>query len=65
MINPQSESEHVSEVDVAILDAELFVKYNAPEKAMGRLLGELERNPRSLALRERLREISIASKCPK
>lgn len=62
MVNSQSESEHVSEVDTAILDAELFIKYKAPEKAMGRLRSALERNPRSIPLRERLREISITSK---
>lgn len=62
MVNSQSESEHVSEVDTAILDAELFIKYKAPEKAMERLRGALESNPRSIPLRERLREISITSK---
>jgi tetratricopeptide (TPR) repeat protein len=57
-----AESEHVSEVDTAILDAELFIKYKAPEKAMARLRSALERNPRSIPLRERLREVSITSK---
>lgn len=62
MVNSQSESEHVSDVDTAILDAELFIKYKSPEKAIERLRTALERNPRSLPLRERLREISITSK---
>ncbi len=62
MVNSRSESEHVSEVDTAILDAELFIKYKAPEKAMERLRTALESNPRSIPLRERLREISITSK---
>jgi len=62
MVNSQSESDHVSEVDTAILDAELFIKYKAPEKAIDRLRGALQRNPRSIPLRERLREISITSK---
>jgi tetratricopeptide (TPR) repeat protein len=62
MVNSQSESEHVSEVDTAILDAELFIKYKAPEKALERLRGALELNPRSIPLRERLREIAISSK---
>jgi hypothetical protein len=61
MIN-SSESEHVSEVDTAILDAELFIKYKAPEKALERLHTALELNPRSIPLRERLREIAISSK---
>lgn len=62
MVNPQSDSEHVSEVDTAILDAELFIKYKAPEKALERLRTALERNPRSLPLRERLREIATTCK---
>ncbi len=62
MVNSQSESEDVSEVDTAILDAELFIKYKAPEKAMERLRTAIERNPRSIPLREQLRGISITSK---
>ena len=62
MVNSRSDSEHVSEVDTAILDAELFIKYHAPEKALERLRSALAQNPRSIPLRERLREISISSK---
>ena len=42
MPNPSSQSEHVSEVDTALLDAELFIKYQAPERAIKRLLAALE-----------------------
>lgn len=52
----------VSEVDSALLDAELFVKYKAPERAIKRLRTALERNPRSIPLRERLREVAVAHK---
>jgi tetratricopeptide (TPR) repeat protein len=62
MVNTHSQSEHVSEVDMAILDAELFIKYKAPERALERLRSALEGNPRSIPLRERLREISISAK---
>ncbi|MDQ3667780.1 MAG: DUF4388 domain-containing protein [Acidobacteriota bacterium] len=62
MVNFQSESEHASEVDTAILDAEIFIKYKAPKKAMERLRSALEGNPRSIPLRERLREISLSAK---
>ncbi|HAF15138.1 MAG TPA: hypothetical protein DCK99_15870 [Blastocatellia bacterium] len=62
MANPSSESEHISEVDTALLDAELFIKYKAPERAIKRLRTALESNPRSIQLRERLREICIAEK---
>jgi hypothetical protein len=60
MPEPSSRSEHVSEVDNALLDAELFIKYQAPARAIKRLRTALEGNPRSIILRERLREICIA-----
>jgi tetratricopeptide (TPR) repeat protein len=60
--NTQTESDHISEVDTALLDAELFVKYKAPERAIKRLRTALERNPRSISLRERLREVSATHK---
>lgn len=62
MANPPSQPEHVSEVDTALLDAELFIKYQAPERAIKRLRTALEGNPRSIVLRERLREICIVQK---
>lgn len=57
-----SQSEHVSEVEAALLDAELFMKYQAPERAIKRLRTALEVNSRSIKLRERLREIHSAQK---
>lgn len=57
-----SQSEHVSEVDSALLDAELFMKYQAPERAIKRLRTALELNSRSIKLRERLREICASYK---
>ncbi|HEU4510696.1 MAG TPA: DUF4388 domain-containing protein [Pyrinomonadaceae bacterium] len=57
-----SQSEHVSEVDSALLDAELFMKYQAPDRAIKRLRTALELNSRSIKLRERLREICASSK---
>ena len=70
MANTQTSSEAQSmagqpgEVDSALLDAELFVKYKAPERAIKRLRAALERNPRSIPLRERLREVAAAHKHP-
>src|SRR5829696_2338002 len=46
------------DVETALLDAELFLKYHAPERAVRRLRIALERNPRSIPLRERLREVT-------
>jgi hypothetical protein len=45
------------DVETALLDAELFIKYQAPERALNRLRAALERSPRSIQLRERMREI--------
>jgi hypothetical protein len=46
------------DVETALLDAELFIKYNALERAVRRLRLAIERSPRSIQLRERLREIT-------
>ncbi|HWS98719.1 MAG TPA: DUF4388 domain-containing protein [Pyrinomonadaceae bacterium] len=52
------EKEQEGDVETALLDAELFLKYQAPERAVRRLRAALESNPRSIPLRERLREIT-------
>jgi tetratricopeptide (TPR) repeat protein len=57
-----SQTEHVSEVEAALLDAELFIKYQAPDRAIKRLRTALELNTRSIKLRERLREVCAAQK---
>ncbi|HLN99480.1 MAG TPA: DUF4388 domain-containing protein [Pyrinomonadaceae bacterium] len=62
MADPSSQSDHVSEVDSALLDAELFLKYQAPERAIKRLRTAIEGNARSIPLRERMREICIGQK---
>lgn len=62
MANPPPETELANEVDSALLDAELFIKYKAPERAVKRLRTALESNPRSIPIRERTREICISEK---
>jgi tetratricopeptide (TPR) repeat protein len=57
-----SQTEHVSEIEAALLDAELFMKYQAPERAIKCLRTALEVNSRSIKLRERLREICAGHK---
>ena len=54
----------VSEVPIesVLLDADLFVKYSSPEKAHGLLRDALERSPRSISLREKMRDICIKQK---
>jgi hypothetical protein len=57
-----SESDPISDVDTALLDVELFLKYQAPDRAIKRLRAALEGSPRSIPLRERMREICIVQK---
>lgn len=64
MAHIDSQTEHTNEVEAALLDAELFVKYKSAERAIKRLRSALDRNPRSLPLRERLREIYVGHKHP-
>ena len=49
-------------VESILLDAELFVKYRSPEKAFSLLRECMERSPRSIAIREKMREICISQK---
>src|SRR5262252_5756754 len=59
----QSDSrEPIGDVETALLDAELFIKYGSPDRAMKRLRMALERSPRSIRLRERMREIAQSHK---
>jgi hypothetical protein len=54
----------MSEVSIesVLLDADLFVKYRSPEKAYTLLRESIERSPRSIDLREKLRDICIKQK---
>ena len=56
--------EAIGEVETALLDADLFLKYGAPDRAMKRLKTALERSPRSISLREKLREVAASHKHP-
>lgn len=62
MSDAQPPQEYPGDVETALLDAELFVKYRAFERAIHTLQSALERRPRSIALRERLREIATSHK---
>ena len=46
-------------IESVLLDADLFVKYSSPEKAFALLRGAIERSPRSLGLREKMRDIHL------
>ena len=47
-------------VEAAVLDADLFVKYRAPQRAVDRLQDAIAHHPRSIVLREKLREVAVA-----
>ena len=49
-------------IESVLLDADLFVKYSSPEKAFELLRTSLERSPRSIALREKMRDICVKQK---
>lgn len=49
-------------IESVLLDADLFVKYSSPEKAFDLLRASLERSPRSISLREKMRDICVKQK---
>lgn len=49
-------------IESVLLDADLFVKYSSPEKAFGLLRDAIDRSPRSISLREKMRDISVRQK---
>lgn len=49
-------------IESLLLDADLFVKYSSPEKAFDLLRSSLERSPRSIPLREKMRDICVKQK---
>jgi len=60
----ESPSVPFSEVSIesVLLDADLFVKYRSPEKAFSLLRESIERSPRSISLREKMRDICVSQK---
>ena len=50
------------DIESALLDADLFLKYKAPHRAIERLLTAITHHPRSVGLREKLREVAVAAK---
>ena len=49
-------------IESVLLDADLFVKYSSPEKAFELLRSALDRSPRSISLREKMRDICVKQK---
>ena len=49
-------------IESVLLDADLFIKYRSPEKAFAILRESIERSPRSISLREKMRDICVTQK---
>jgi tetratricopeptide (TPR) repeat protein len=49
-------------IESVLLDADLFVKYRSVDRAFSLLQEAIERSPRSIPLREKMREITISHK---
>ena len=64
MRDDSKDKEPIGEIETALLDAELFIKYGSPDRALKRLRTALESSPRSIRLRERMREVAAAHKQP-
>ena len=64
MSDARSEKSLDEDVETALLDAELFVKYKAPQRAVERLQEALRQSPRSIPLRENLREVALSARQP-
>jgi tetratricopeptide (TPR) repeat protein len=61
MKDAKTDRGHGEEIEAALLDAELFLKYNSPQRAVARLEEAISREPRSIRLRESLRGIAAAN----
>ncbi len=61
MVEPTSAVSETT-IESVLLDADLFVKYSSPEKAFTLLRESLERSPRSISLREKMRDICVKQK---
>jgi hypothetical protein len=50
---------HSEDVETALLDVELFLKYNSHARAMTRLQEAIKSSPHAIKLREKLRELAL------
>ena len=64
MATTDSQTEHVSDAEAALLDAELFVKYHAPERAIKCARYPDARRYAGLAQRERSRLSAVFAPSP-
>ena len=60
MDKPEKPKSLEESVEAALLDADLFVKYKSPQRAVERLQEAIAHWPRSIVLREKLREVAFS-----
>jgi tetratricopeptide (TPR) repeat protein len=61
-VSDQKQKQIAGEIESALIDAELFLKYKSPERAIKILRTALEHYPLSIPLREQLREVAAVHK---
>ncbi|HEX9918228.1 MAG TPA: DUF4388 domain-containing protein [Pyrinomonadaceae bacterium] len=64
MKDAHTDIDYGEDVETALLDVELFLKYRSHARAMARLQEAIKNNPHAIKLRERLREVAIAHQHP-
>ncbi|HEY9401627.1 MAG TPA: hypothetical protein VIQ24_02955, partial [Pyrinomonadaceae bacterium] len=64
MKDAHTDTDYGEEIETALLDVELFLKYRSHMRAMARLQEAIKNNPHSIKLRERLREVATAHNLP-
>lgn len=63
-MNTQPQAFKDEDIESALLEADLFLKYQVPHRALERLRRAVEKKPQSVILRERLREVALANQQP-
>ncbi|MDQ1593299.1 MAG: hypothetical protein QOG71_3926 [Pyrinomonadaceae bacterium] len=64
MKDAHTDTDYSEEVETALLDVELFLKYRSHARAIARLQEAIKQNPHAIKLRERLREVAAANSQP-
>jgi tetratricopeptide (TPR) repeat protein len=64
MKDAHRDTDYSEDVETALLDVELFLKYKSHARAMARLQAAIKHNPHAIKLRERLREVALAHNQP-
>jgi hypothetical protein len=64
MKDAHTDTGYSEDVETALLDVELFLKYRSHTRAIARLQEAIKINPHAIKLRERLREVALANNQP-